>query len=76
MPLALSTQWCADTGNSCKHPGYDEFDPPSWGSECAPTTADWINVGVSMCGDGDAYPEEFWNCADIEITSGELPHRC
>ena len=28
-------------------------------------------MGVGMCGDGDAYPEEFWNCADIEITSGE-----
>ncbi|CAN0511065.1 unnamed protein product, partial [Laminaria digitata] len=57
------------TGNSCRHPGYDEFNPSSWDSECAPNTADWINTGVGMCGDGDAYPEEFWNCADIEITS-------
>ncbi|CAN0447871.1 unnamed protein product [Laminaria digitata] len=61
------------TGNSCRHPGYDEFNPASWDSECAPNTADWINTGVGMCGDGDAYPEEFWNCADIEITSGERP---
>ncbi|CAN0521822.1 unnamed protein product, partial [Laminaria digitata] len=59
------------TGNSCRHPGYDEFNPSSWDSECAPNTADWINTGVGMCGDGDAYPEEFWNCADIEITSGK-----
>eukprot|EP00904_Undaria_pinnatifida_P011979 jgi/Undpi1/7911/HiC_scaffold_24.g10383.m1 len=57
------------TGNSCTHPGYDEFNPSSWGSECAPTTSDWIALGVGMCGDGDFYPEEYWNCADIEITS-------
>ncbi|CAM9846398.1 unnamed protein product, partial [Laminaria digitata] len=61
-----------DTGNSCKHQGYEEFNPPSWPSKCAPTKADWINEVVGQCGDGDAYPEEFWNCADIEITSGAL----
>ncbi|CAM9313818.1 unnamed protein product [Scytosiphon promiscuus] len=53
------------TGNSCKHPGYDEFDPPSWPSECAPAKAEWIQTSLGMCGDEGRYPEEFWNCADI-----------
>ncbi|CAM9196488.1 unnamed protein product [Ectocarpus fasciculatus] len=61
------------TGNSCKHEGYAEFNPPSWPSECAPSKADWINEVVGQCGDGDAYPEEFWNCADISITSDGGP---
>ncbi|CAM9637072.1 unnamed protein product, partial [Laminaria digitata] len=61
------------TGNSCKHQGYAEFNPLSWPSQCAPTKADWINEVVGQCGDGDAYPEEFWNCADIEITSEASP---
>ena len=53
------------------HQGYAEFDQQSWPSECAPSKADWIQEGLGMCGDGDGYPEEFWNCADIAITSGE-----
>ena len=45
------------TGHRCKHIGYDEFDPPSWNSECAPSTADWIHTDdVSLCGTG-GYPE-------------------
>ena len=63
-----------DAGNSCKHQGYAEFDQQSWPSDCAPTKADWIKESVGQCGDGDAYPEEFWNCADISITSGEQRH--
>ncbi|CBN75518.1 EsV-1-166 [Ectocarpus siliculosus] len=62
------------TGNSCKHQGYAEFNPPSWPSSCAPSKADWINEIVGQhCGDGDAYPEEFWNCADVSITSDGGP---
>ncbi|CAM9643894.1 unnamed protein product [Ectocarpus sp. 13 AM-2016] len=61
------------TGNSCKHEGYAEFNPESWPSSCAPSKADWINEVVGQCGDGDAYPEEFWNCADISITSDGGP---
>ncbi|CAM9914105.1 unnamed protein product [Pylaiella littoralis] len=60
------------TGNSCKHQGYAEFNPPSWPSSCAPAKENWINEVVGQCGEGDRYPEEFWNCADIEITSGEV----
>ena len=52
--------------------GYEEFNPPSWPGSCAPNKADWINEVVGQCGDGDAYPEEFWNCADIEISAGEI----
>lgn len=67
----------ADTGNSCRHPGYDEFQgPDTWPSTCAPSKSDWINGVVGLCGDGDAYPEEFWNCADIEITTSELSDLC
>ncbi|CAB1104009.1 unnamed protein product [Ectocarpus sp. CCAP 1310/34] len=61
------------TGNSCKHEGYADFNPESWPSSCAPSKADWINEVVGQCGDGDAYPEEFWNCADISITSDGGP---
>ncbi|CAN0384662.1 unnamed protein product, partial [Ectocarpus fasciculatus] len=61
------------TGNSCKHQGYAEFNPTSWPSSCAPSKADWINEAVGQCGDGDAYPEEFWNCADVSITSDGGP---
>ncbi|CAN0177329.1 unnamed protein product [Pylaiella littoralis] len=66
-------QMVYDTGNSCKHQGYAEFNPPSWPSSCAPAKQDWINEVVGQCGEGDNYPEEFWNCADIEITSDEGP---
>ena len=46
-----------DTGNSCMHPGYEEFNPPSWPSKCAPNKGDWILTGLNMCGVGDSYPE-------------------
>eukprot|EP00752_Nemacystus_decipiens_P007761 g6935.t1 len=61
------------TGNSCKHQGYAEFNPESWPGSCASSKADWINEEVGFCGEGDAYPEEFWNCADISIPSGGAP---
>ncbi|CAN0216028.1 unnamed protein product, partial [Ascophyllum nodosum] len=57
------------TGNSCKHVGYDEFEPESWPSDCAPNKSDWIELDRKICGeDQDTYPEEFWGCADISIT--------
>ncbi|CAM9828982.1 unnamed protein product, partial [Hapterophycus canaliculatus] len=59
------------TGNSCKHPGYDDFNPPSWPSECAPTKADWVQTSLGMCGMDGRYPEEFWNCADISSQKGK-----
>ncbi len=65
------------TGNRCKHIGYNDFDPPSWNSECAPDTEKWIDTDMSICGEGQSYPEEFWGCSDIAITSGEtIEPRC
>lgn len=61
-----------DTGNVCKYVGYDEFEPESWPSQCAPSKSDWIDVDRWMCGLGGAYPEEFWSCSDIAITAGNL----
>lgn len=60
-----------DTGNACKHPGYDEFEPASWPSKCAPQKEDWIVLNRYICGEDGSYPEEFWACSDIAITSGE-----
>lgn len=50
--------------------GYDDFEPPSWPSKCAPAKEDWIELNRYVCGEDGSYPEEFWNCADIAITSG------
>lgn len=59
-----------DTGNTCKHVGYDEFDPPSWPSECAPDKEDWIELDRYVCGTHSKYPEEFWACSDIRLSRG------
>ncbi|CAM9604115.1 unnamed protein product, partial [Ectocarpus sp. 12 AP-2014] len=62
------------TGNACKHIGYEEFNPPSWPSTCAPNKSDWIELNRYMCGEEGAYPEEFWACSDISLTSdGSAP---
>ena len=64
---------CRDavTDNRCKHIGYDEFNPDSWNSECAPDTEDWISPDTrGLCGVAKSYPEEFWACSDITISSG------
>lgn len=60
-----------DTGNACRHPGYEEFRPDSLPDGCAPTFSDWIHLDPPPCGVGAPYPEEFWNCADIAITPSE-----
>ncbi|CAM9570586.1 unnamed protein product, partial [Ascophyllum nodosum] len=59
------------TGNTCNHVGYDEFDPSSWPSECAPDKDNWIRPNLKICGEGDKYPEEFFSCSDISITESE-----
>lgn len=59
------------TGDHCYHPGYEEFNPPSWGSECAPNKKDWIDLTLEYCGDKKWNPpEEFWACSDISIKAG------
>ncbi|CAM9961951.1 unnamed protein product, partial [Ectocarpus sp. 12 AP-2014] len=60
------------TGNSCKHVGYEEFEPTSWPSACAPDKHDWIELDRYLCGENGSYPEEFWACADFAITPSEL----
>ncbi|CAM9648942.1 unnamed protein product, partial [Ectocarpus fasciculatus] len=58
------------TGHKCYHPGYEEFNPPSWGSECAPNKSDWIDLSIDYCGDNEwNLAEEFWACSDIAITA-------
>lgn len=59
-----------ETGHKCQHIGYEEFEPSSWPSDCAPNKEDWIRLNGKLCGEEDAYPQEFWNCADIAITAG------
>ncbi|CAM9433359.1 unnamed protein product [Choristocarpus tenellus] len=76
LPAGLTCERCIlqmiyYTGNTCHHPGYREFMPTSVPTGCAPTKNDWINPSNFVdCGDNNAYPEEFWNCADISISSG------
>lgn len=61
-----------DSGAGCKSPGYDEFNPPSWPSECAPDKEDWIATGSHNCNQpGRTWGNLFWNCADIAIKSCE-----
>eukprot|EP00903_Cladosiphon_okamuranus_P006012 g5932.t1 len=60
------------TGQNCYHIGYLEFNPPSWNSECAPNKEDWVNLSEDHlrrgpCGVSNAYPQEFWSCADIAL---------
>ncbi|CAM9620047.1 unnamed protein product [Ectocarpus fasciculatus] len=56
------------------HIGYEEFNPPSWPGTCAPNKSDWIELNRSICGEDGAYPEEFWACSDISLTSdGSAP---
>eukprot|EP00121_Abeoforma_whisleri_P005545 Awhi_evm1s5028 len=59
-------QWWWGTGNSCVIPGSKSFNYPQ------DTCSSWNNAGLSECGNG-GYPEEFWNCADIKITNGNIP---
>jgi hypothetical protein len=59
-------QWHYLTANSCKHDGYDDYAFP-W---------EWPNpgyAGLPDCGiipsDGIGGPEQFWNCAEVAISS-------
>jgi len=59
-------QWYYITANSCKHPGYAEYPfPAMWGKDVDlyPGLPDCENVPE----DGNGFPEQFWNCAEIRI---------
>lgn len=63
---------CTDAANNCKHVGYDEFEPASWPSSCAPSKSQWVLTEKRiLCGTDGAYPEEFWQCSDIKIEFGK-----
>ena len=71
IPIRLA--WVhADTGNSCKHIGYDDFNPPagSWPGASSAQRADWILRDLEQCGESTNYPEEFWGCSDIALSPG------
>ena len=51
-------QWHWLSGNSCDPPN----EPVKYG-----------DASVGTCGAGGAYPEEFWNCADIRILPQGVP---
>lgn len=61
-------RWHYLTGNSC-NPPCDITDPTY--SAATNSCQDVGNMGI--CGVNGAYPEEFWNCADISIVSGSAP---
>lgn len=50
-------QWHWETGNSCELPG----TPPG------------MSMGTSMVPCSQATPEEFWNCADVRVVTGDVP---
>eukprot|EP00798_Chlamydomonas_sp_ICE-L_P010158 gene10158-8062_t len=61
-------RWHYLTGNSCQPP-CNPADP-HWDASNPEFGCDVNNMGVCGTSVDMAYPEEFWNCADIEITSG------
>lgn len=67
----VSWQWqplvATDTGATCQHVGYDDFEPDKWDSDCAPNKDDLIKTDLPLCGEDGTYPEEFWSCSDITI---------
>jgi len=55
-------QWWYFTANSCYYDGYESYQ--GMNKKCK---ENWYNPQVSNCKEGNVYPEEFWNCADIQI---------
>lgn len=62
-------QWWWVTANSCNPPGYRDRTWPTTFAQCSGDGpgAGWWGPSLRDC--GDAYPEEFWNCADVSIVS-------
>lgn len=58
-------QWHWVTGNSCLSEGYDTYPfPPGWSPDnMGPCPEPLSNTGV------DVPPEQFWNCAEVQIFS-------
>eukprot|EP00171_Calliarthron_tuberculosum_P008284 IDg8284t1 len=72
-------QWYWATANSCNPPGFKEyferFPMPGWG-QC-PGDGGALggrNPSIEPCG-GKAFPEEFWMCADVQVTASGAPSK-
>eukprot|EP00904_Undaria_pinnatifida_P013285 jgi/Undpi1/9087/HiC_scaffold_26.g11547.m1 len=84
LPADLTCDHCVlqmvyFTGHKCYHPGYKEFNPPSWPGSCAPNKEDWVLLTdeVNYCGDSIwDYAEEFWGCSDFSISAGDWRSNC
>ena len=75
LPQGLSgdlvlLQWQYITANSCLPPGYNTYNWP----------AGWYPGNLATCVDipadgsrGENRPEQFWNCAEVRITSATPP---
>ncbi|CAM9480330.1 unnamed protein product [Sphacelaria rigidula] len=58
------------SGKGCKSRGYDEFEPDSWPSVCAPNKEDWIAVDSHECQQPDrTWGNLFWACTDITLVA-------
>ena len=77
LPAGVTCERCVVqmyylTANSCTPPGYGTFAWPSAGSGCGSDA--WWSEPVGACdavtNTHGTYPEEFWNCADVQITAG------
>ncbi|CAE7481882.1 cbh2 [Symbiodinium natans] len=70
-------QWYWSSGNSCLYDG-DYFDyyrgiaALGWDAAAWQTNvlADWATCENSCCRTGGSFGEEFWNCADVQVTAG------
>ncbi|KAI2510038.1 Lytic polysaccharide mono-oxygenase [Fragilaria crotonensis] len=61
-------QWHYLTANSCKYPGYTTYPfPQDWGD-----MQDFLGICSDIPADGNGTPEQFWNCAEISISSGPV----
>jgi hypothetical protein len=61
-------QWWWITANSCNPPGYAQRTPQPAHVAASGGTCNWWQSNLATC--GQAYPEEFWNCADIRVMGG------
>jgi len=75
-------QWYWVTANTCVGPGYGdgikELFPNDYSGTCSGDggSSGWVPggaIGDRMRECGKAYPEEFWNCADITISGKVSP---
>lgn len=59
-------QWHYISGNSCTAEGYNDYTfPTEWGN----VRYSHLPVCDNIPEDGDGSPEQFWNCAEISVTS-------